>query len=326
MNEIRKPVVLDVDDLPPAPDVESAPPLPDEIPRGAAMQGVTRIAARRPSLLARVFWIAISAWLGLVISVAAWDFVTGLLVRNALLGQIALGLLVALGAVAGIFMLRELGALARLARVDRLQHAAKSVGDDRPAALKFTTDLQSIYRGREELRWARQEMVEYQKDVQDAADLMSHAERTLLAPLDDLARREVEQAARQVASATALIPLALADVVVALLSNIRMVRRIAQVYGGRSGTFGSLRLLRAVATHLVATGAVAVGDDLISSVAGGGALSKISRRFGEGVINGALTARVGVAAMEVCRPMPFAALPRPKVTGLVRNALTGLFK
>ena len=68
-----------------------------------------------------------------------------------------------------------------------------------------------------------------------------------------------------------------------------------------------------------------MGDDLIHSVAGGGLLSKLSRRFGEGVVNGALTARVGVAAMEVCRPLPFRVLPKPRVTALVQRALTGLF-
>ncbi|VAV93407.1 GTP-binding protein, partial [hydrothermal vent metagenome] len=65
--------------------------------------------------------------------------------------------------------------------------------------------------------------------------------------------------------------------------------------------------------------------DLISSVAGGSVLSKLSRRFGEGVVNGALTARVGVAAMEVCRPLPFERARRPSVTGVVKRALTGLF-
>ncbi|MEO1155194.1 MAG: YcjF family protein, partial [Pseudomonadota bacterium] len=63
----------------------------------------------------------------------------------------------------------------------------------------------------------------------------------------------------------------------------------------------------------------------IGSVAGGGVLSKISRRFGEGLINGALTARVGVAAMEVSRPLPFGKDRRPSVTGIVKRALTGLF-
>ena len=60
-------------------------------------------------------------------------------------------------------------------------------------------------------------------------------------------------------------------------------------------------------------------------MAGGTVLSKLSRRFGEGVVNGALTSRVGVAAMEVCRPLPFRALPRPKVSNLVARGLKGLF-
>ena len=104
-----------------------------------------------------------------------------------------------------------------------------------------------------------------------------------------------------------------------------MIRRIAEIYGGRSGTLGSWRLLRAVMTHLVATGAVAMGDDMLGSVLGGNLLARLSRRFGEGVVNGALTARVGLAAMEVCRPMPFSDGRRPRVTSIIQTALTGLF-
>jgi len=118
----------------------------------------------------------------------------------------------------------------------------------------------------------------------------------------------------------------LADVLVALSSNVSMIRRIAAGYGGRAGFLGSWRLLKGVAAHLIATGAVAIGDDMIGSMVGGGALSKVSRRFGEGVINGTLTARVGVAAMEICRPMPFAVLKRPKASTIVKSALVGMFK
>ncbi|MEP5117871.1 MAG: YcjF family protein, partial [Marinomonas sp.] len=63
----------------------------------------------------------------------------------------------------------------------------------------------------------------------------------------------------------------------------------------------------------------------IGSVGGGHLLSKISRRFGEGLVNGALTARVGIAAIEVCRPLPFSEGKKPRVTGVIRRALTGLF-
>ena len=107
--------------------------------------------------------------------------------------------------------------------------------------------------------------------------------------------------------------------------NARALLGIALIYGGRGGTLGSWRLARTVLTHLAATGAVAVGDDMIQSVAGGGVLSKLSRRFGEGIVNGALTARVGLAAMEVCRPLPFVHERPPRITDVIGRALTGLF-
>ena len=56
-----------------------------------------------------------------------------------------------------------------------------------------------------------------------------------------------------------------------------------------------------------------------------GILDRFEKKL-EGVVNGALTARVGIAAMEVCRPLPFAALPRPKVSNVIGRALTGLFQ
>ena len=169
-------------------------------------------------------------------------------------------------------------------------------------------------------------MAERAGEVLDGDALLRLHEREYLGPLDQRARREVEAAARQVAAVTAVVPLALADVTAALFSNLRMIRRIAEIYGGRSGTLGTWWLTKAVFTHLVATGAVAVGDDMVGAVAGGGILSRLSRRFGEGIVNGALTARVGVAAIEVCRPLPFMELKEPRVSALIGRSLTGLFR
>ena len=88
---------------------------------------------------------------------------------------------------------------------------------------------------------------------------------------------------------------------------------------------GSLRLMRRVVAALLGAGAIALADDLIGSVTSGGILSKLSRRFGEGVVNGALTARVGLAAMELSRPLPFHALPKPGTSATTTRALAGLF-
>jgi putative membrane protein len=226
------------------------------------------------------------------------------------------------------YIARELWAFRRLARIDSFHADAKSAleEDDRGAALDLSKRLEKFYSGRSELRWGIQNLDEQRSGIFDADAMIALTERSLFEPLDAEARREIEAASRTVAGATALIPLALADVLAALTMNVRMIRRIAEVYGAHAGFFGSWRLLRSVATHLLATGAVAVGDDMIGSIAGGSALARISRRFGEGVVNGALTARVGIAAMEVCRPLPFSALPRPGVSSLTGRALTGLFQ
>lgn len=323
------PVLIDLEDREPPVSVADAPPVPDmPTPDGQAMQMAARLAARRPSRLARWFWGLTSAVIGAMMSVAAWDFVTGLLARAPILGWIVTALIVAMLLVLLAIAFREMAAIARLGRIDTLHRAADTALADRDLAQAraVTKRLLAFYAGRDDTHWGRQKLAERMDEQFDASGLLNLAETELLAPLDAAASREVEAAARQVATVTALVPLALADVITALTANLRMIRRVAEIYGGRSGLIGSWRLTRAVFTHLIATGAVAVGDDLLEPILGGSILSKLSRRFGEGLVNGALSARVGVAAMEVCRPLPFTQGRRPSVRGIIKNALGGLFR
>jgi putative membrane protein len=329
VSETRKPALIRLDADTELPTPAEAAPVPDgpEPPAGAAMQRVARLAGRPPSRLARWFWGLLGSFVLFVASLAAWNFVTGLIVSNPVLGAFAATLGGALVLVCVIVAIRELAAIARLARLDRLRRAAEAAlaDDDLGGARAVADRLDRLYSGRDALTWGRQQFAARRSDMFDAAALLELAEADLLAPLDAAASAEVEAAARQVATVTALVPLALADIAVALGANLRMIRRVAEVYGGRGGALETWRLTRAVLAHLVATGAVAVGDDMVGSLAGGGLLSKLSRRFGEGLVNGALTARVGVAAIEVCRPLAFRGQQRPRVTAIVKRAFTGLF-
>lgn len=310
-------------------DPSSAPMIIDDAPapKGEAMVAATRLAARPISWVSKLFWGAIVALLVMYLSTAAWDFATMLIERNLWLGRTAILLAAVAIFCLLVIALRELMGFASLSRLDGFRQKAEALRtqpNDKETQ-RFAKNLSNIYRTRADMKWARENLEKGQDGIIDPVDLLDLTEAELMAPLDKAARREIEASARQVAGTTAIVPLALADVFVALTANTRMVRRIAEIYGGRSGAIGSLRLLRAVATHLIATGAVGVADDMIGSVAGGGLAAKLSRRFGEGIINGALTARVGLAAMDVCRPMPFAARKRPGVTSIVQTALTGLF-
>lgn len=327
----QKPVLIDLEDAPDASlavmDAPAVPDIGESTATGQGMQAAARIATRKPSWLARWFWGLLASLLMASLSVAAWDFGVSMMNRSPILGGLVAGLLGALVLVLLLVAFREIAAIGRLGRIDSLRRAANEAlaADDLMAARDVTDRLMTLYRTREDTSWGRQRLGERLADPVDAAALFALAEAEVLAPLDAAASLEVEAAARQVATVTALVPLALADVATALASSLRMIRRVGEIYGGRAGFVGSWRLTRAVFTHLLATGAVAVGDDLLEPILGGSILGKLSRRFGEGLVNGALSAKVGVAAMEVCRPLPFSSHRRPSVRGIVKRALTGVF-
>ncbi len=116
---------------------------------------------------------------------------------------------------------------------------------------------------------------------------------------------------------TALSPSAIVDVGFVAFENLKMLRQIAALYGGRPGFLGALRLARLVGGHLALTGGMAVGDDILQQLVGHGLTARLSARLGEGVMNGAFTGRVGIAAVELCRPLAFIEAERPRLRDFV---------
>ena len=157
----------------------------------------------------------------------------------------------------------------------------------------------------------------------DGRDLIDVAERALLRPLDDKAQGEIADAAKRVSLVTAISPRAILDVVFVIAQIVRLVRRIAEIYGGRPGLFGLIKLARSIGAHIAITGGMAVGDSVLQQIVGHGIASRISARMGEGVLNGLLTARVGLSALAVCRPAPFAVDKPPGVSDVAPFLFSG---
>lgn len=282
-----------------------------------------------PARKARAPWLgvlasAVGGLLLLWIALGVERMVSQLLVTTPALGWTALALaataLVALIAV----LARELRGVLREKRIEALHRkavAAREANDDK-AASAVVDSLLSIYAARPETARARAALAAIGPDtIIDAADRLSVAEQELLAPLDRTARAIVANSAKQVSLVTAVSPRAIIDVVFVIYASARMVRRVAAVYGGRPGLFGFLRLSGNVLSHLAVTGGIAVGDDIIQQVLGLGLAARLSAKLGEGVLNGLLTVRVGLAAIEVCRPLPFVAVEPPRFTDIA----SGLF-
>nr|WP_272210799.1 TIGR01620 family protein [Marinicella sp. W31]MDC2876715.1 TIGR01620 family protein [Marinicella sp. W31] len=260
-----------------------------------------------------VFSLALGLWID--------DLVRSLFARAPWLGWLALGAVMVGGLAAVVIAIREVVAIVRLGAVQniKLQLAQARAGSDTGAARKAVAELAALVAGKAETARGRQRLSELDNAVVDAPQLVDFCEREMMAPLDIRARSLILNASKRVSVVTAISPRAAVDVLYVFYESMRLVRNMAELYGGRPGSIGMFRLMRDVLAHLAVTGSIAVGDSLVQQVLGHGLASKLSARFGEGMINGMMTARIGIAAMDLCRPMPFNALKRPGISDFIND-------
>ncbi|MET3660131.1 YcjF family protein [Aquamicrobium ahrensii] len=293
-----------------APDISEALPPPATAPRGH-------------SLAARILLGAVGVLISLGIGLWIDNLIRSLFERTQWLGWLAAGVAV-IGAVALFVVLaRELRAVARLAGVEKMQKRALDAlaRNDPKAARAVVDELSAFLASRPETAAGRRALEELRGEIIDGADLVRLAETEILAPLDARAKIMVLDAAKRVSLVTAVSPRAIVDIAYVAFESARLIRRLSQLYGGRPGTLGFFRLARGVLAHLAITGSIALGDGFVQQILGHGLAARLSAKLGEGVINGMLTARIGLAAMDTTRPLPFQALRRPGM-GDFLSALT----
>ena len=281
------------------------------------------IAPRRRSRLGTIFLTAFGALVSLAIGLWTDELIRDLFERSDWLGWLA----VAAAAIALISLIviltRELVAFYRLASVEKIRSRARDAiaRDDAKAARAVVAELSSFVSGKPETAAGRRALADLEGEIIDGANLVRLAEAEILVPLDGEAKLLILDAAKRVLIVTTVSPRALVDVAYVLFESGRLIRRLAELYGGRPGTLGFFRLARDVLAHLAVTGSLAAGDSLVQQLVGHGLAARLSAKLGEGVVNGIMTARIGIAAMETARPLPFSAVKRPGVSDFL-SALT----
>ncbi len=280
------------------------------------------ITAKPPRLLgalARIAWISGGLLVSLALGLAADRLIRDLFAANEWLGWLALALLAVLVVALVLIAIREVLAVSRLRQLEGLRRRAETVllSDKRDDGKAILSELDAVYEPRPDLARARFALAAGARDIFDGSEYIRLAERTLMVPLDMRARALTAASARRVALVTTVSPRALIDIAFVVFESVRLGGDIARLYGSRPGVFSSWRLMGAILSHLAVTGGLVLTDGVMEQLLGQGLAAKLSARLGEGVVNGLMTVRVGIAAMRVVRPLPFETQRQPVVRDFI---------
>jgi putative membrane protein len=161
-----------------------------------------------------------------------------------------------------------------------------------------------------------------------------HLDSEVLTLFDSLVVREADQKALKYvtknasacAAMIAVSPFALLDMGVVLWRNLVMLRQISECYGIHLTYFGRIRLVKSVFKTMLVAGAAEIISDAGNYALGAGITGKLSSRLAQGLGAGVLTTRIGVKAMQACRPMPWLASKPPGISKLAQQLLDDLKK
>ena len=301
-----------------------------QAPEAELGEAESNAAAKPPEGRARFGWLSLFLWAatglaGLALSLWYTRFVSVALMRDDWLGWVArvLGAIIILAVV--VMAIRELIGFWRLARLGDIREDANkaTTKEDFKLAQRTVQRVKTLL-GRRDMRWALDRFRDEERHMRNAKTLLGLADRVLLEEPDKRAQQMIYESARRIGVVTAVVPIAFVVVLFVLFENLRMIRRIAGVYGGQPGFFGGVRLFSWIIGHVAASGAIALTDDLWGQFLGQDMLRRVSAKLGEGAFNGALTARLGVAALSICRPLPFIEAKPPRSRHIFYKAFPDL--
>ena len=327
MTEHQKPVLIETgrahgdtpDNAPPVPDID-----PPRAPGGAS-EAKDGANVRRSSPLARIFWGLAVTLITIILVFEAWSLVAETLEFNPILGAVVAALLASLFAVLLLIAVKEFRGFSNLKRPDALRRNAETAldGNNLEQSRRVIDRVVALYADRPALQRGIERVHRQRNDIFEPSALYGLAEVELLLPLDRDAEAEIKAAMRKVAVATAIVPIGLVDVVVSLVASLRMIRAIAGIYGNRCGVLGAWPVVRGIMGTLAVSGAA--GSKLLTKFFVDGVASRIAYSAAEGVINSIMMARVGTAAMKVCRPLPFGLGRQPNPLPLLKDVLVEVF-
>lgn len=137
------------------------------------------------------------------------------------------------------------------------------------------------------------------------AEVLDMYDAIVVSQQDKIATNLVTRYSTESAALVAVSPLAAADMLLVAWRNFTMIDKLADVYGIELGYWSRLKLFKLVLVNMAAAGASELAIDASMDLVSMDLAGKVSARAGQGLGVGILTARLGLKAMALLRPMPW---------------------
>ncbi|WOG26513.1 TIGR01620 family protein [Endozoicomonas sp. 8E] len=242
----------------------------------------------------------------------------------------------ALAAVFGLLVAGLIGLLGKAAweyfgyqkefkGIDQLQSDAESILKARSCghARTWLAKLTALYRNKPH-QPLLEKALSTLPDYADDAETLQHLDQQLFRNLDKQAISRISRHSQQTAILVAISPLALLDILLSGWRCLKMLDEICQIYGLRPSLSARVRLLKMTLTQMALAGSTELITDQLADLASSKLISTISSQAATGAGIGFYTARIGILAMELCRPMPFTEGQRPGMGKMAKEIISSI--
>ncbi|TLU76548.1 TIGR01620 family protein [Mannheimia varigena] len=195
---------------------------------------------------------------------------------------------------------------------------------DGEQAVKFCEDVANNLNHLPTVAQAEQRWKSQLNEAYNAKEVLYLFSENVLKPIDKQVKQMISRNAAENAIIVAVSPLAVVDVLLMAARNIALVNKITKAYGMELGYISRLKLFKMVLKNMVFAGATEIATDVGMDFFSQNLTAKLSLRAAQGIGVGLLTARLGIKAMEFCRPVAFQANERPRISAIRQELLTSV--
>lgn len=196
--------------------------------------------------------------------------------------------------------------------------------NDGEQAVKFCEDIANNLNHLPTIAQAEQRWKSQLNEAYNAKEVLYLFSENVLKPIDKQVKQMISRNAAENAVIVAVSPLAIVDVLLISARNIALVNKITKAYGMELGYISRLKLFKMVLKNMVFAGATEIATDVGMDFFSQNLTAKLSLRAAQGIGVGLLTARLGIKAMEFCRPVAFKANERPRISAIRQELLTSV--